>query len=105
MENATSSKHSPASVMYRNPTSGLLALIMGILGFNALPLLGSILAVIFGYQSRKETLAHPQAYVDDFGRAGRVLGWIGIGLAALMLVLAVAFMLFVMPMRVNVGAA
>ena len=71
-----------------HPTSGVVALVMGILGLTAIPLLGSILAVVFGAQSRKEAEQHPEYYTDDLGRIGRILGWVGIGLALAGLLLA-----------------
>lgn len=79
-----------------HPTSGVLALVMGILGLTALPLIGSILALVFGAQSRNEAAQHPQYYSDDLGRIGRVLGWVGLALAGVglltaVLVLAVLF--------------
>jgi hypothetical protein len=78
------------------PTSGVVALVMGLLGLTVLPLVGSILALVFGYQSRREVAAEPARYVDDLGRVGRVLGWVGIGLAALMLLAVVAAVAFFM---------
>ena len=103
MGNVESYEQPPPTPMQRNPTSGLLALIMGILGFSALPLIGSVLAVVFGYQSRREAAVHPQFYVDDLGKAGRILGWVGIGLAALMVVVALAFFLFLIPFGLTIS--
>jgi hypothetical protein len=37
----------------------------------------AVLALVFGYQARRETLTRPDVYSDDLGRAGRILGWIG----------------------------
>ena len=69
---------------------------MGILGLTALPLLGSILALVFGAQARREALDHPQHYRDSLGRIGRILGWVGVTLAVLgVLVAVVAVALFV----------
>ena len=71
-----------------NPTSGVVALVMGILGLTALPLIGSILAVVFGAQSRNEAAQNPHYYSDDLGRIGRILGWVGLALAGLGLLVA-----------------
>jgi hypothetical protein len=84
----------------RNPSSGLVALVMGILGLSVLPVVGPILALVFGYQSRRETLLHPGVYTDDLGRVGRILGWVGLGLAAAGLILTVLAVLFLMPVSV-----
>lgn len=78
-----------------HPTSGVVALVMGILGLTALPLIGSILAVVFGVQCRREAEQHPQHYSDDMGRVGRILGWVGIALAGVALLVAgIAMSLF-----------
>jgi hypothetical protein len=80
-----------------HPPSGVLALVMGILGLTALPLIGAILAVVFGYRSRRETEAEPERYSDELGRVGRILGWIGIGVAAFGLFAALGAVLVLMP--------
>ena len=81
----------PAPQSKNNPTSGVVALVMGILGLTALPLIGSILAVVFGVQSRNEVAQNPQYYSDDLGRIGRILGWVGLALAAFGLLVVVLF--------------
>jgi hypothetical protein len=78
----------PASPATSDPTSGVVALVMGVLGLTALPLIGSILALVFGAQARREAIAQPQRYRDDLGRIGRILGWVGISLAVAGLVIA-----------------
>lgn len=68
----------------QHPTSGILALIFGILGVIAvLPLVGSVLAVIFGMASRQDVAADPDRYSDEFGRIGRILGWVGLAIYGL----------------------
>jgi hypothetical protein len=89
------------TVERQNTSSGLASLVLGILGFIALPLIGSILALVFGYQSRSEVRANPAAYRDDYGQVGRILGWIGVGLAALALLIVGAAVLFLMPISVR----
>lgn len=74
-----------------HPTSGILSLVFGILGLVLIPVIGSILALVFGYQCRKEAAAEPGRYRDDFGKVGRVLGWVGL---ALTLLGALALILF-----------
>ena len=81
----------PPSQSKTNPTSGLVALVMGILGLTALPLIGSILALVFGAQSRNETAQSPQHYSDDLGRIGRILGWVGLALSALGVLVVMLF--------------
>ena len=83
------------------PTSGVASLISGILGLTALPLIGSILALVFGYQSRREAQAEPHRYTDDLGRIGRILGWVGLALAMVGVVLVVLALLFLLPVTVS----
>lgn len=74
----------------QHPTSAIVALVMGIIGLVALPLIGPIIALIAGYQSRNEVAERPDVYTDDLGRVGRILGWIGLGLALFGILIAVA---------------
>jgi len=68
------------------PTSGMAiaALVLGIGGLTFLPLLGSIIAAILGPMARSEIRRRPdQVTGDGVALVGLVLGWIGIGLAVL----------------------
>lgn len=74
----------PAPVVI--PTSGMAiaSLVLGISGLTVLPLLGSILALIFGYTARKEIREHPDRVSGDgLAVAGIVLGWISVAIAVL----------------------
>lgn len=82
---------------HENPTSGVLALVFGIVGLVALPLIGPILALVFGYQCRNQVAAEPHRYRDDLGRVGRILGWIGLALAAVGILFVVLFLAVVVP--------
>jgi len=65
-------------------TSGMAitSLVMGILGWTFLPVLGSILAIVFGYAARREIRQRPdQLTGDGLAIAGLVLGWIMVGLS------------------------
>jgi hypothetical protein len=84
--------HAPTPTR-EHPTSGIVSLVAGILGLTALPVLGSILAIIFGNRCQRDAEARPERYRDDLGRIGRVLGWVGLALAGLGLLLGVAFSL------------
>ena len=82
-----------------NPTSGVLALVFGIVGLVVLPLIGPILALVFGYQCRNQVATEPHRYRDDLGRVGRILGWIGLVLAL------IGIVGFVVVVLVLVGVA
>jgi hypothetical protein len=66
------------------------ALVLGILGLVFCPLICSVLALVFGYQSRREIDASG-GRLSGRGNAtaGVVLGWIGVALCLIFLVLLV----------------
>jgi len=63
------SEHAPTAIA---------SLIFGVIGLTVLPLVGSIIALVLGYQSRTAAQAEPWRYQDELGKAGRILGWIGV---------------------------
>jgi len=78
-------------------TSGMAiaSLVMGIAGWTVLPLIGSVLAIIFGYMARNEIRQRPDELEGDgLALAGLVLGWIAVGLSVLLLCLGGLGMLF-----------
>ena len=66
------------------------ALVLGILGLVFCPLICSVLALVFGYQSRREIDASG-GRMSGRGNAtaGIVLGWIGVTLTAIFIVLII----------------
>lgn len=71
-----------------DPPGTVGSLVWAIIGFNLLPVIGSIVAVVMGHNARRR--AHLAGQADpSVARAGRILGWIGIILAAISLVLVV----------------
>jgi uncharacterized membrane protein len=85
----------------RSPSAGVVALVMGIVGLVALPVIGSVLALVFGYQARREALTRPDVYSDDLARAGRILGWVGVALVTAGLIALLLGVLFLMPLSVG----
>ncbi len=64
-------------------TMALVSMISGILSFVMLPLIGAVVAIITGYEARKETRSvPPRASGDGMATAGIILGWVHIGLFA-----------------------
>jgi hypothetical protein len=61
----------------------LASLILGVIGLTAVPFIGSIIALVLGYQSRAAAKAEPWRYHDGLGKVGRILGWIGVVLPVL----------------------
>ena len=88
----------PQSYQSVLPSSTLatVSLIAGILGFTMLPLVASIVALIAGYEARKETRAvPPRASGDGLATAGIVMGWIQIGLGVIGICCFAAYFLFI----------
>jgi len=75
-------------------SSGLAiaSLLLGIGGLTILPLIGSILALIFGYMARKDIRNRPaEVGGDGMALAGIVMGWIAVGLSVLGIIAGVGF--------------
>jgi hypothetical protein len=75
----------PPPPVYRTTaqTSGtaIASLVMGIAGWTLFPLVGSILAIVFGYAARREIRHRPdQLTGDGLAVVGLVLGWTMVGL-------------------------
>lgn len=71
-----------------DPPGTVGALVWAVIGFNLLPVIGSIVAVVMGSNARRraEQAGQPDPSV---ARAGRILGWVGLILAAAAVVVAV----------------
>ena len=77
-------------------TSGLAiaSLALGVIGFFAVPLIASVLAIVFGKQAERDLARDPTLGGEGLARAGVILGWIGVAVAALGLILLVALVPF-----------
>jgi len=70
----------------------VVSLIMGILGWTALPLIGSIAAIITGHLARAEIRRRPlELEGDGMALAGLILGWIVVIGSLLALVVVLLF--------------
>jgi hypothetical protein len=81
----------PAGARPGVPTSGMAiaSLLLGVAGLTFVPLLASILAILFGYMARKEIRQRPGELAGDgLAMAGIVMGWIAVGLSVLGLLFA-----------------
>ncbi|MCB1561664.1 MAG: DUF4190 domain-containing protein [Xanthomonadales bacterium] len=58
-------------------TTAVLSLVFGILGWIAIPFIGSIVAVICGHMARSEIRRAPASTIEGDGMAlaGLILGW------------------------------
>jgi hypothetical protein len=76
------------------PIEGLAvaSLVCGIASFFIIPILGSILAIIFGHISTARIAENPSLRGKELARAGIIIGWVGIVLTVLAFL---AFILFV----------
>lgn len=67
------------------------SLVCGILGWSVLPVIGAIMAVILGHVARNEIRASRGSLGGDgMATAGLILGYAGIGLAALGVIVTIA---------------
>jgi len=80
--------NTPAAV---RPTStyALVALISGILGWTLLPMLGSLVAVIFGHMARAEIRRAHNMDGDGMALAGLILGYSSFFITALAIMFVV----------------
>lgn len=73
-------------------TMAVISLIAGILGWSALPALGSIVAIITGHMARGEIRRSPEAQEGDgMALAGLIMGYLMVGLCLLGILLFVLF--------------
>jgi hypothetical protein len=75
-------------------TSGLAiaSFVLSLVGFFVFPFVPSVAAVVLGYRARADIRSDPSLAGEGWATAGIVLGWIGIVLVPLMILLA--FLLF-----------
>lgn len=72
----------------RTEGTAVASLVLGIAGIFVCPLILSILAIYFGKQAQNKIRQDPALEGDGLANAGIVLGWVGIGLVALGLLIA-----------------
>ena len=83
---------------YVQQTNGLAiaSLVLGIAGVTVLPVIGPILALVFGYSARREIDAGGGVQGGrQLAVAGIVLGWVGVALMALIALAFIALIPFV----------
>lgn len=76
-------------------TSGyaVASLVLGIAGFFVFPVIPSILAVVFGNKAREEIRANPSVGGEGLATAGVVLGWVGIAIVGIVVLLGLLLLL------------
>ncbi len=89
------SDHQNSSASSQAPQNGMgtAALIMGILGFLCLPLVGPILAIVFGRIGLKRA-AMGQATNAGAAKAGYILGIIGLAIQVIALIVVILIGIF-----------
>jgi hypothetical protein len=72
-------------------TSGkaIASLVLGVGGFLIFPVVLSILAIIFGRSAKRDIAARPGLGGEGMATAGIVLGWIGVALTVVGIVILV----------------
>jgi len=86
-----------------NHSLAIVSLVLGILGLAViLPVIGSIAAVITGNIAKREIAQSPAQYSgENLAKAGVILGWVGIGLSIIALILLFVALLFFIPLAVQ----
>ncbi len=80
------------SSVRQTSTLAIISLVAGILGWTALPFLGSVTAIITGHMARGEIRRQPDRFEGDgLALAGLILGWVNV---ALWILGVLAFVLF-----------
>ena len=80
----------------------VLSLVLSILGvLPILPVLGGMAGIVAGDLARNKIHARPDQYTGEkLARAGIILGWVGIGLGALVvLILVGGILIFGLPLQ------
>jgi hypothetical protein len=73
----------------------IASLVMGIVGWTLLPLVGSILAIVFGYAARRDIRSRPDELTGEgMAIAGLVLGWLMVVLSVIGLCVGAFVLLF-----------
>lgn len=70
----------------RTEGTAIASLILGIAGLIMCPLIPSIIAIILGSQARTKIANDPSLDGEGLAKTGVILGWVGIGLTALLIV-------------------
>lgn len=83
----------------RTEGTAVASLVLGIAGLVVCPLICSILAVIFGSQAQGRIRADPSLEGEGMAKAGSILGWVGIGLTA------IGIVVFVFAFLVSAGSS
>jgi hypothetical protein len=64
----------------------------GVAGLFAAPILGPVLAIVFGKRAQDRLGRNPGLEGAGLARAGTTLGWVGLAISAIVLVVGIALM-------------
>ncbi len=82
----------PPSPNRRTSSLAIISLVSGLLGWSALPFIGSVVAIITGHLARSEIRRDPGALEGDgLALAGLVLGYAMVAVAVLSLIALLLF--------------
>lgn len=86
----------------RTSTLAIISLVAGIAGWTVLPLIGSLVAIITGHMAKAEIKEQAGALGGDgLATAGLVLGYLSIGLSVCICLIALAAILFFVPIAAS----
>ena len=83
----------PFAPSKRTEGFAIASLVCGIVGFFAVPLIGSVLAIVFGSAARRRIADDENLTGAEMARAGIIIGWIGLvlGILAIVFLIVLAF--------------
>lgn len=73
----------------RTDGQAVASLVLGIVGLLMCPLVPSIIAVVIGSQAKARLQDDPMLQGAELARVGVILGWIGIGISTIGVVIAI----------------
>jgi hypothetical protein len=84
-----------SSELLPTSTLAIVSLVSAILGFTAIPVIGTIVAIVTGYMARNETRSiPPRASGDGLATAGIIMGWAQVVLLVVTICCGIAFFVF-----------
>lgn len=86
----TSATSAPPTYVGRTNGKAIASLVLGIVGLTGIPFVCSILALVLGYGARREIVVTGEEG-GGLATAGIVLGWVGVALVLLAVLLVLAF--------------
>lgn len=92
---------SPQHMVRRPELNGraIASFVLSLMSYALLPLLGGILAVVFGRRAQREIQQDPAQAGEGLATAGIVLGWVNIAIIGTLLVIWMSILILVVTLE------